>query len=115
MAETKKPAKATTTKKTTAKKPVAKTAKPTKKAEAKTEKKAEPVEASANASESPVTPRMYIVKVNTHLRVRAGAGKEFKVIRMLDDGAVVSVYEKKNGFGKISKDRDEWAMLSFLK
>ena len=109
MAEAKKPAKATTTKKTTAKKPAAKAVKPTKKAEVKTEKQEEP----AKASESPVKPRLYTVRVDTHLRVREGAGKDFKIIRLLDDGDVVSVYEQKDGFGRIGKD--EWVMMSFLK
>ena len=113
MAETKKPAKASTTKKTTSKKPAAKAVKPTKKAEAKTDKKAEPVKASRIASESPVIPRLYTVKVDTHLRVREGAGKDFDIIRLLDDGDVVSVYEQKDGFGRIGKD--EWVMMSFLK
>ena len=109
MAEAKKPAKATTTKKTTAKKPAEKAVKPTKKAEVKTEKQEEPVK----ASESPVKPRLYTVRVNSSLNVREGAGKDYRVIRRLEDGDVVSVYEQKDGFGRIGKD--EWVMMSFLK
>ena len=116
MAETKKPAKASTTKKTTAKKPAEKAVK-TKKAEPKNEAKSglgkASTKASEKASESPVKVLLRTVRVDTHLRVREGAGKEFKVIRKLDDGVVVSVYEEKNGFSRIGKD--EWVMSSFLK
>lgn len=114
MAETKKPAKATTTKKTTtAKKPAARAAKPAKKTEAKTEKKAEPTKALRIAPESPVIPKLYTVRVKSCLNVREGAGKDFKAIRQIEDGDVVSVYEQKDGFGRIGKD--EWVMMSFLK
>lgn len=113
MAESKKPAKASTTKKTTSKKPAAKAVKPTKKAEVKTEKQEEPAKASRIASESPVIPKLYTVKVKTMLNVREGAGKDFKSIRQIENGAVVSVYEQKDGFGRIGKD--EWVMMSFLK
>ena len=116
MAETKKPAKASTTKKTTAKKPVekaTKTTKTTKKAEPKKEAVSGLGKASANASESPVKVLLRTVRVNTLLNVREGAGKNFKVIRKLEDGDVVSVYEQKDGFSRIGKD--EWVMSSFLK
>ena len=109
MAEAKKPVKANTTKKTTVKKPAAKATKPVK----KTEKKADPVKVSENASESPVMPKLYTVRVKSYLNVREGAGKNFKAIRQIEDGVVVSVYEEKDGFGRIGKD--EWVMMSFLK
>lgn len=112
MAEAKKPAKATTKKKTTtAKKPVEKVSKP----RVKKEIQEKPAEASRIAPDAPVIPKLHTVKVKSFLNVRAGAGKEYKAIRQIEDGAVVSVYEEKDGFGRISKDQDEWVMMSFLK
>lgn len=53
------------------------------------------------------------VRVKTRLNVRAGASKEAKIIRQLENGKKVSVFEIKDGWARIGDG--EWAMADYLK
>lgn len=53
------------------------------------------------------------VKVKTRLNVRSGASKEAKIIRQLENGKKVSVFEIKDGWARIGDG--EWAMADYLK
>ena len=54
----------------------------------------------------------YTVNVKTKLNVRSGAGKENPIVRLINDGDHVTVYEKENNFGRIGDN--EWVCLDFL-
>ena len=59
--------------------------------------------------------REYIVKTKKPgnvLNVRSGAGKEFPVVRQIENGTTVTVYETANGFGRIAYG--QWVMLDLL-
>ena len=47
-----------------------------------------------------------------NVRIRPEASSASKIIRVLKTNAVVTVYEKKNGWGKISPDKQEWISLN---
>ena len=83
-----------------------------------------PAAAKAAQVEKPVKPetkpvetaeqkKAYKVDVKTVLNVRSGAGKEYPVVKQLDNGSDVDVYEQANGWGRIGAN--EWVMLEFLK
>ena len=82
-------------------------------------KKVEPeviIKEPENASESPESTKQYVVKTKKAgnvLNVRSGAGKEFPVVRQLENGTKVTVYEKASGFGRIADG--QWVMLDLLK
>lgn len=57
--------------------------------------------------------KTYTVRVNTNLRVRAGAGTGYKIIRLLKNGTKVTVYEQKDGWGRIGNG--EWVSMEYLK
>lgn len=52
------------------------------------------------------------VKVSSYLNVRKGAGTSYKVISTLKNGAKVTVYETKNGFSRIGKNK--WVKSKYL-
>jgi uncharacterized protein YgiM (DUF1202 family) len=57
--------------------------------------------------------KTYTVRVKTKLNVRAGAGKDNRIIRQLDDGATVTASEEKDGWAKIGSG--EWVDKRFLR
>lgn len=105
------------TKKTTAKKPAAKKKTTAPKApKVKIDVPADDIDAQdaiQNAPESPVNAPMYTVVCKSVLNVREGAGKAYRMIRQIPNGSSVSVYEQKDGFGRIGDG--EWVMMDFLK
>lgn len=69
----------------------------------------EPVEKAVPAPEK----HSYTVACQTVLNVRAGAGKQFVIVRQIPNGSDVTVSEQVNGWGNIGPD--EWVMMEFLK
>lgn len=57
--------------------------------------------------------KQYTVTVNSSLRVRAGVGTDKKILRYLYNGEKVTVYETKDGWGRIGNG--EWVCMDFLK
>ena len=57
--------------------------------------------------------KKYKVCVNSFLNVREGPGKEYKSIWKLKNNDVISIYEIKNGFGRI--DDYGWVSMDYLK
>ena len=55
----------------------------------------------------------YTVKVNTCLNVRKGPGTNFPVVGKLYNGNKVTVYETKNGFGRIGDSK--WVSMNYLR
>ena len=66
---------------------------------------------SGNLPEEPVGSDKYRV-ICTAINVRVKPNPDFKIIKVLKTNAVVTVYEKKNGWGRISQDKQEWVYLS---
>lgn len=54
----------------------------------------------------------YIVRVKTYLTIRNGAGTSYNEVGRLFNGAIVSVDEKKDGFGRISGE--SWVSLKYI-
>lgn len=65
------------------------------------------------ATPKPASGKTYKVRVNTVLNVRAGAGMKYPVINQLKNGTKVTVYETKNGWGRIGSG--QWCSMSYLK
>lgn len=61
--------------------------------------------------------KSYKVKVTAKvgLRVRKGASTRYDRIKALPYGTVATVYQEKNGWGKISKTADQWICLKYTK
>ena len=89
------------------------TAKRGRKPAAKAAQVEKPVKPETKPAETAEQKKAYKVDVKTVLNVRSGAGKEYPVIKQLDNGSVVDVYEQANGWGRIGAN--EWVMLEFLK
>lgn len=51
----------------------------------------------------------------TKLNVRKGPGTGYSVAKTLKSGTIVTVYEIKNGFGKVSQNNSEWVSMDYLK
>lgn len=66
---------------------------------------------SGDLPEEPVGTDKYRV-ICTAINVRVKPNPDFKIIKVLKTNAVVTVYEKKNGWGRISQDKQEWVYLS---
>lgn len=69
---------------------------------------------------TPVTPKptlktypKYKVNAKSGLNVRRGPGKGYSVVKTLKNGAKVTVYETKNGWGRIGSS--QWCSMSYLK
>ena len=77
---------------------------------AQVEKPVKPETKPAETAEQKTT---YKVECKSVLNVRSGAGKEYLVIRQIDNGSDVDVFEQANGWGRIGAN--EWVMLEFLK
>ncbi len=67
------------------------------------------------APSKPSTPsaKTYTVKAKSGLNVRRGPGKNYGVVTTLANGSKVTVYETKNGWGRIGADR--WCCMTYLK
>ena len=77
----------------------------------------DPTPAPTPSPEPPVidpTGEEYVVNVNTWLNVRNGCGTAYPVVDKLFDGDVVTVYEKKDGWGRISTTMDLWVCMDYL-
>lgn len=59
------------------------------------------------------TGKKYKVNAQRGLNVRKGPGKQYSVLYVLSNGASVTVYDKKTGWGKIGDD--QWVSLDYLK
>lgn len=60
------------------------------------------------------TYRYGTVKSDSWLNVRKGPGMSFDIISTLKNGEKVTIYEEKDGFGKISDINDMWVNLDFV-
>lgn len=75
-------------------------------------------EKPGNKEEKPIeekpsaTPKKYIVKVNTRLNVRAGAGTNYFIKRQLKNGDEVSIFETAGEWGRI--DDSSWVCMKYL-
>ena len=56
----------------------------------------------------------YTVSVSSWLNVRNGCGKEYPVVDKLYDGEEVTVYEIRDGWGRISNTMDLWVSMEYL-
>lgn len=61
------------------------------------------------------TYKVVLSNPNSYLRIRSGAGLDYDEIGRLNLGDKVTVYEQKNGWGKISPNKNEWVYMEFLK
>lgn len=59
------------------------------------------------------TGKQYTVKVNTSLNVRTGPGKNYNVVKSIKNGTKVTVYEVKDGWGRIGNN--QWCSMTYLK
>lgn len=57
----------------------------------------------------------YEVCVNSFLRVRNGCGTEYPIVDKLYNGEIVTVYEERDGWGRISIEMDLWVCMDYLK
>ena len=64
--------------------------------------------------ETPDEGTKYTVSVNTWLNVRNGCGMEYPIVDKLYDGETVTVYEEKDGWGRISNNMDLWVCMKYL-
>lgn len=54
-------------------------------------------------------------KVNTTtLNVRSGRGTQFGIVRKIPGNTIVEVFEEKDGWSRISSDKEEWVSSTFL-
>lgn len=58
--------------------------------------------------------KVYTVNVSSWLNVRNGIGTGYPVVDKLYDGDIVTVYEVKDGWGRISNDMDLWVCMDYL-
>ena len=59
------------------------------------------------------TGKVYVVRVNTYLNIRTGAGVRYPVVGKLKNGTKVTVSETKGTWGKIGDG--EWVSMNYLK
>lgn len=99
------------------KKKTAKAATETTKKVGRPRKQAEPAEVQPEILETAQAEipegKEYTVNVKTVLNVRAGAGKEFKVVRQIPNETTVTVLNEVGGWGMIGPH--EWVMMNLLK
>ena len=63
----------------------------------------------------PVTPSEMLYRARiicTSLHVRTGAGKQYGHVKYVSKNAIVQIYEKKNGWGRIHHKNNEWISLN---
>lgn len=63
----------------------------------------------------PVTPSEMLYRARiicTSLHVRTGAGKQYGHVKYVHKNAIVQIYEKKNGWGRIHHKNNEWISLN---
>ena len=56
----------------------------------------------------------YRVCVNSFLRVRNGCGTEYPIVDKLYNGEIVTVYEIRDDWGRISTEMDLWVCMDYL-
>lgn len=80
------------------------------------EKEDAPVKEDEKPTPEPVEEdkTLYRVCVNSFLRVRNGCGTSYPIVDKLYDGDTVTVYEEKDGWGRISDDMDLWVSMDYL-
>ena len=78
-----------------------------------TEKPEKPEEPETPAEPEPIG-KEYTVSVNSWLNVRHGVGTNYPVVDKLYNGDKVTVYEEKNGWGRISTEMDIWVSMDYL-
>lgn len=66
----------------------------------------------SESAPSTSTKTMY-VKVGSSLRIRIGAGTQYRIVGHLSNGAKVTVYETKNGWSKIGTN--QWVSNAYIK
>lgn len=62
--------------------------------------------------ESAGSDKYRVICDSINVRIRPEASSTSKIIRVLKTNTVVTVYEKKSGWGKISPDKQEWISLN---
>ena len=72
-----------------------------------------PAPAPAPAPTPKPTATKYKVTAKSGLRVRKGPGLTYGVVKVLKYGTVVTVYEQKNGWGRIGTN--QWCSMTYLK
>lgn len=77
-----------------------------------------PTQSKPTTTPTPSTPssssgKTYTVRVNTCLNVRSGPGTSYVIQGRLYNGNKVTVYEQRNGWGKIGERR--WVSMNYLK
>ena len=73
----------------------------------------EPAPAPAPVTPSAPSAKIYRVIAQRGLNVRKGAGKRYDILYALNYGAKVTVYETKNGWGRIGDGK--WVCMDYLK
>lgn len=73
-----------------------------------------PVEPETPADQDEPEGKKYTVGVTSWLNVRNGCGKSYPVVDKLYNGETVTVYEEKDGWGRISNDMDLWVCMDYL-
>ena len=74
-----------------------------------------PVPTPPTPTPKPKTYPKYKVTAKSGLNVRRGPGKGYGVVKTLKYDTTVTVYEQKNGWGKISKTSSQWVSMAYLK
>lgn len=82
--------------------------------EPKAEKPVDDVKPEKPSEPSKPEGKQYAVSVTSWLNVRHGAGTNYPVVDKLFDGDIVTVYEIKDGWGRISNDMDIWVCMDYL-
>ena len=58
--------------------------------------------------------RYMVINVTSFLNVRTGPSTKYASVGKLHNGDEVRVYQQKNGWAKIEKDRNRWVSMSYL-
>lgn len=72
------------------------------------------VKKEEKAAEPKFEPKTGIVKTDSWLNVRAAADISSAAIGQLKNGEKITIYEEKNGFGRISDFNEMWVKLDFV-
>ena len=80
------------------------------------EKVAEEIKEEPKVADIPSDERRAVVKasVNPFLNVRNAPTSSSEKVGELLPGTVITIYEEKKGFGKISDTEDKWVSLDFV-
>lgn len=58
--------------------------------------------------------RYMVINITSFLNVRTGPSTKYASVGKLHNGDEVRVYQQKNGWAKIEKDRNRWVSMSYL-